>query len=64
MSGRVRNVVADVLVVLALVLLGLWLLRRVVGFVGALFGLVVLAAVVVGLLALSGRIRKGGGGPT
>lgn len=62
MSRWVRNTLADVLVVAALVLVGFWVLRGIVGLVTALVGLAILAAAVVGLLALAGKVRRGGGG--
>ncbi len=62
MSRWVRNTLADVLVVAALVLVGFWVLRGIVGLVTALAGLAILGAVVVGLLVVAGKVRRGGGG--
>lgn len=62
MSRWVRNTLADVLVVTALVLVGFWVLRGIVGLVTALVGLAIMAAAVVGLLVLAGKVRRGGGG--
>lgn len=62
MSRWVRNTLADVLVVAALVLVGFWVLRGIVGLVTALVGLAILGAVVVGLLVVAGKVRRGGGG--
>ncbi|MDQ3782000.1 MAG: hypothetical protein M3349_03565 [Actinomycetota bacterium] len=62
MSRWVRNTLADVLVVAALMLVGFWVLRGIVGLVTALVGLAILGAVVVGLLVLAGKVRRGGGG--
>ncbi len=62
MSRWVRNTLADVLTVAALMLVGFWVLRGIVGLVTALVGLAILGAVVVGLLVLAGKVRRGGGG--
>ncbi len=62
MSRWVRNTLADVLVVAALVLVGFWVLRGIVGLVTALAGLAILGAVVVGLPGVGRQDAPGGGG--
>ncbi len=59
--SKLRALVADVLVGIAVFLVVVWLLRRVLGFVLWLAGLVALVVVVVGLLAAARRLRRGGG---
>ena len=59
MTSRSRSLAADVLVGLALVIVAVWLLRRVIGLVLWLAGLVAVVVVVGGLLWLSRRVRGG-----
>ncbi len=55
---RMRNAVSTALVLLAVLIASVWLLRQVFGFVRFVLGGLVLLAVVVGLLALAGRLRR------
>lgn len=59
--SRARSVVADILVGIAIFLVALWLLRRVIGLILWLSGLIALAIVVGGLLAAARWLRRGGG---
>jgi hypothetical protein len=57
MASRVRNLLADVLVGIAVFLVALWLLRRVIGLVLWLANLLALVVVVVVLLGVARRLR-------
>jgi hypothetical protein len=59
--NRARSLVANVLVGLAVFLVALWLLRRVIGLILWLAGLLALIIVVGGLLAAARWVRRGGG---
>lgn len=60
MTSKPRAFVADLLVGLAILLVAIWLFRRVIGLVLWLAGLLALVAAVVGLLALARWVRRGG----
>ncbi len=57
--NRARDVVANVLVGVVILLVVVWLLRRVLGFVLGVASLVLLVIAVVALLAVADRIRSG-----
>jgi hypothetical protein len=59
--NRARSLVANVLVGIAVFLVALWLLRRVIGLILWLAGLLALVVVVGGLLAAARWVRRGGG---
>ena len=56
---RVRNLFADVIVGVVLVLVAWWVLRRVFGLVLWLVNTMAFVIVVVALLVIAGRIRGG-----
>lgn len=55
---RLRNGLSTFLVLVAVLIASVWLLRQVFGFVRFVLGTVLLLMVVVGLLALAGRLRR------
>jgi hypothetical protein len=55
---RLRNGLSTFLVLVAVLIASVWLLRQVFGFVRFVLGTVLLLVVVVGLLALAGRLRR------
>ncbi|HSF86483.1 MAG TPA: hypothetical protein VLG28_12620 [Acidimicrobiia bacterium] len=59
MTSKVRSVVADVIVGVALFLVVLWVLRRLLGVVLWLGSLAALVLVVLALFALARWVRKG-----
>lgn len=58
--NRTRSLVANLLVGIAVFLVALWLLRRVIGLILWLAGLLALVIVVGGLLAAARWVRRGG----
>lgn len=58
--SRTRSFVANVLVAIAVFIVAVWVLRRVVGMILWLAGLIALVLVVVGLLVAARRVRRGG----
>ena len=60
--NQTRNVVANVLIVVAVAIAAWWLLRGVVGFIAGIFWFLVAAALVVGVVYLAGKVRGGGNG--
>ena len=61
MTSKARSLVADLLVLVAVAVLAIWLVRRFLGAIAWVGGLIVLAAVVGGLLWLARKVRRGGG---
>ncbi len=59
--NRTRSAIADVLVAVAVFIVAVWLLRRVIGMILWLAGLIALVIVVVGLLSAARWVRRGGG---
>ena len=57
---RVRNLLADVIVGVVLLLVAWWVLRRVFGLVLWLVNTLAFVILVVALLVIAGRIRGGG----
>jgi hypothetical protein len=56
---RMRNLLADVIVGVALLLVAWWVLRRVFGLVLWLVNTLAFAILVVALLVIAGRLRGG-----
>jgi thiol:disulfide interchange protein len=59
--NRTRSAIADVLVAFAVFIVAVWLLRRVIGMILWLAGLIALVIVVVGLLSAARWLKRGGG---
>ncbi len=57
---RVRNVLADVIVGVVLLLVAWWVLRRVFGLVLWLVNTLAFVILVIALLVIAGRLRGGG----
>jgi membrane protein implicated in regulation of membrane protease activity len=55
---RMRNLLADVIVGVALLLVAWWVLRRVFGLVLWLVNTLAFAILVVALLVIAGRLRR------
>lgn len=58
--NRVRNLLADVIVGVVLLLVAWWVLRRVFGLVLWLVNTLAFVILVVALLVIASRIRSGG----
>jgi hypothetical protein len=59
--NRTRNLLANVLIVLAVAIAAWWLLRGVFGFIVGIFWFLVAAGLVIGVLYLAGKVRGSGG---